>query len=407
MTDREFEPWFAKQLQQRCYRALTDAARTEYERRIRTGIRNSPFLHDCKILEGDVRKLTGTDLLRSARLARGELTLMAGGPPCQPFSRAGKRETVTNSDGRLFLDFARLVDEIRPRFFLFENVKGLAQSKTSFWRSMCDTCGRAAHPPFDDLQLMDDRLDPAPPCVCGSPATHWQHRRSVPGGSLELVVAEFERLGYVCEWRLLNAVDFGAPQFRERVIVLGSRDGESLAWPDPTHGEPPDDCAVIPLFEQASLKPWRSVGESLWSEGHPSYGRLNGDEAVLWVKNVVRPHDEPVTWGLSRPAPTVGAHQAAKLAIAPYGVPEEQLRRQQWHVLGRRQGDLPPVPVEHAYLSDEELLRLQTFPPTWFLFGTRMHRAFQIGNAVPPVLASAVGRALLGTAESRALSLAS
>jgi DNA (cytosine-5)-methyltransferase 1 len=63
--------------------------------------------------------------------------------------------------------------------------------------------------------------------------------------------------------------------------------------------------------------------------------------------------------------------------------------------------------VEHAYLSDEELLRLQTFPPTWFLFGTRMHRAFQIGNAVPPVLASAVGRALLGTAESRALSLAS
>src|SRR3546814_6744799 len=88
--------------------------------------------------------------------------------------------------------------------------------------------------------------------------------------------------------------------------------------------------------------------------------------------NVVRPHDEPVTWSLDRVAPTVGAHQAAKFAIAPRGVPEEQLYRQQWHVLGRRQGDTPPVFVEHEYLSDENLLNLQTFPRSWYLHGIRM-----------------------------------
>ena len=75
-------------------------------------------------------------------------------------------------------------------------------------------------------------------------------------------------------------------------------------------------------------------------------------------------------------------------------MPEDQLKRQQWHVLGRRQSDLPAVLVEHEYLSDEELLKLQTFPLGWYLYGTRMQRAFQIGNAVPPVLARAMGQAL-------------
>jgi DNA (cytosine-5)-methyltransferase 1 len=139
--------------------------------------------------------------------------------------------------------------------------------------------------------------------------------------------------------------------------------------------------------------------ESLWTEGHYKYGKLDKATAVLWVKNVVRPHDEPVTWSLDRPSPTIGAHQGAKLAIAPFGVPEAQLKRQQWHVLGRRQRDLPPVFVEHEYLSDEELLRLQTFPVGWYLYGTRMQRAFQIGNAVPPALATAMGKAIITSSE--------
>ena len=137
------------------------------------------------------------------------------------------------------------------------------------------------------------------------------------------------------------------------------------------------------------------MASALWPNGHPVFGKLNTSVARLWVKNVVRPHAEPVTWTLDRPSPTIGAHQAAKLAIAPDGVPEEQLRRQQWHVKGQRQGDLPSVYVKHEYLSDEELLSLQTFPSSWYLHGTRMQRAFQIGNAVPVRLAEVVGQSLL------------
>ncbi|MGC1270002.1 MAG: DNA cytosine methyltransferase [Croceibacterium sp.] len=190
--------------------------------------------------------------------------------------------------------------------------------------------------------------------------------------------------------------DFGAPQHRERLFIVGSRDGEDFEWPLTTH-ENPSRRGTPTLFDTMNLhKPaWRTMNDVLYGNGHWRYGELDSSQAVLWVKNVVRPHDEPVTWSLERPSPTIGAHQAAKLAIAPYGVPDAQLFRQQWHVLGRRQGDTPPVDVEHEYLSDEELLALQTFPTSWYLHGTRMQRAFQIGNAVPPQLAKVMGDAIL------------
>jgi DNA (cytosine-5)-methyltransferase 1 len=87
--------------------------------------------------------------------------------------------------------------------------------------------------------------------------------------------------------------------------------------------------------------------------------------------------------------------------MAPNGVPEEQLVRQQWHVLGKRQGDTPQVEVEHTMLTDVELQLLQTFPKYWFVVGTRMERAFQIGNAVPVALAGAVGMQILKSIEQK------
>jgi DNA (cytosine-5)-methyltransferase 1 len=135
--------------------------------------------------------------------------------------------------------------------------------------------------------------------------------------------------------------------------------------------------------------------DAIWEDGHFKYGKLDPDVARLWVRNIVRPKDEPVTWRLdARPSPTIGAHQAAKLSIAPYGVPQKQIDRQQWHTKGNRQGDTPPVDVEYEFLSDGELLMLQTFPRHRYLYGTRMERARQIGNAVPPLLGKVVGEAI-------------
>jgi DNA (cytosine-5)-methyltransferase 1 len=298
------------------------------------------------------------------------------------------------------MQFVRLVDGIRPRWFVFENVKGLVIHKADVASLKCSRCGTVSISDFEARdQLKDATTHPHKCQKCGHTVTHsviWDNRRS---GSLDIIKNEFQRLGYKCISRVLNAADYGAPQIRERLFIIGSRDGESLNWPGPTHGNGASLSGnnAPSLFDEIAppLAPWRTLNEALYMSGHWHYGPLDERRAVLWLKNVVRPHDEPVTWKLDRPAPTIGAHQSAKLAIAPLGVPENQLARQQWHVIGRRQGDTDPVFVEHEYLTDEELLKLQTFPVSWYLHGTRMQRAFQIGNAVPPVLASAVGSAII------------
>lgn len=395
-----FENWFAAQLSnQRCYGKATREEVEELRKRIRpTGGDRAPLQH-ATIIPGDIRRVPSEAFAAATGIKRGELTLIAGGPPCQPFSRAGKRQSMEVDDGRLFLEFVRLVNDLRPRWFLFENVRGLALTKTEIVYARC-ACSRRFVAPFEcRTEYLSATGTPSAQCVCGDKCVNFEVEVAA-GGSLDIIVNEFERIGYRCAVESLNAANFGAPQVRERVFIVGSRDGEVFKWPKHTHARPSDrekNGHQPSLFVETltSLPEWRSVLHSLWKDGHPTFGRLDETRAVLWVKNVVRPHDEPVTWSLCRPSPTIGAHQSAKLAIAPDGVPEEQLKRQQWHTKGFRQGDIPPVPVKHAYLSDLDLLKLQTFPPHWYLYGTRMQRAFQIGNAVPPVLARAVGSAVM------------
>ena len=397
LSAEAFDSWFETQLGQKCYRSISEVEKSELYNRLKHVLgQKRHFLEKAQILQGDLRHFTSARLAELAKVEVGELSLVAGGPPCQPFSRSGKRQTFEASDGQLFLEFVRVVRDLRPRWFLFENVKGLLLSKTAVVKQLCQACGKTSLPTFQNRNRVLQGEAVALRCDCGSSDSSLL-TEDVKGGSLAIVLNEFERAGYQCTWQVLNAADFGVPQLRERLIIVGSRDGETFSWPEPTHASQTSATSEqLSLFAQAgTLKPWVSMRNAVWEKGHDSFGHLDAQNAVLWVKNVVRPHDEPVTWSLDRPSPTIGAHQAAKLAIAPDGVPQEQLLRQQWHVLGKRQGDTPPVPVHHALLSDRELLKLQTFPESWYLYGTRMQRAFQIGNAVPPMLSKALGEAIL------------
>ena len=404
LRPEEFAAWFEAQMQQRCYAKLSTVDRQALFKQLSGAAGKNRYLHQADILEGDVRGISTQELLRRAGMPAGQLTLIAGGPPCQPFSRAGKRETVESDDGKLFLEFVRIVREASPRWFLFENVKGIAQSRTLVPYIQCPRCKAATPLPFAKRpDALDGVLTHTDCPVCRHPSCEVDIQ-DVRGGSLDIILNEFKRIGYQCHHTLLNAADFGVPQSRERLFIVGSRDGETFEWPTPTHRSqkqidsdqhPGQMDLLSPMQEPIQMKSWATVRETLWTHGHPEFHQLDPAKAVIWVKNVVRPHDEPVCWTLDRPSPTVGAHQAAKLCIAPDGVPPEQLARQQWHTRGHRQSDLPPVYVKHAYLSDVELMALQTFPTGWYLYGTRMERAFQIGNAVPPKLAQAVGNAIL------------
>jgi DNA (cytosine-5)-methyltransferase 1 len=383
-------------LSQRCFERLADDNNGRFFDRIKSRPKNARCLHGAQIIEGDIRDIPSSALWPHTSRS---VFAIAGGPPCQPFSRAGQRKSIDcTKNGDLFYEFVRIVNDLQPAWFIFENVKGMIFTRTDVVYTKCKHCGIESVADFRVRQDFRSENSTPPDCArCDSGDTTWLVRNE-RGGSLKIILNEFQKIGYQCSHNVLNAADFGAPQIRERLFIVGSRDSIPFSWPVPTHRRSTgDDSGQANLFQSGGMNgsPWRTIYDSLWRDGHPDYGEIDREKAVLWVKNVVRPHDEPVTWHLDRPSPTIGAHQGAKLALAPVGVPEAQLARQQWHTLGRRQKDSPPVPVEHRYLSDEELLLLQTFPRWWYLHGTRMQRAFQIGNAVPPVLAEAVGRAVI------------
>ncbi|MCF8246423.1 MAG: DNA cytosine methyltransferase [Saprospiraceae bacterium] len=390
----EVDDFIEKVIQQKCFNSLSEKEKKLFFDRLKRNQHQTKFLQDATIIQGDIRTIESSVFKK--HIKGNELFCIAGGPPCQPFSKAGKQKSLDcTKNGDLFSEFVRLVDDLRPKWFLFENVKGITFTKTDVIYQSCKNCHAINIAPFKIRQDFETFQNDRKCENCGSQNTDWLTENE-PGGSLKIIFNEFQKLGYKCTYKVLNAADFGAPQIRERLIIVGNRDGKNFDWPIPTHSKSINGFSQGDLFQKISpLKKWVTLKEKIWAQGHNYYGEIDESQAKLWVKNVVRPHDEPVTWNLDRPSPTIGAHQGAKLAFAPFGIPEKQLFRQQWATKGRKQGDTPPVPVEHRYLSDEELLKLQTFPDWWYLHGTRMQRAFQIGNAVPPILGKVIGDAII------------
>ena len=154
------------------------------------------------VLGGDIREIDPQVLLDMTGLKVGEPFLICGGPPCQPFSTAGKRLGINDPRGSLFMDFIRMIDYIKPRFFVMENVKGIMSAPLK-------------HVPTAER----DDTDPDQKL----------------GTVLDVILSEFNKLGYKTVYGVLDAVNYGVPQFRERFVLIGSRDNEEIFLPIPTH----------------------------------------------------------------------------------------------------------------------------------------------------------------------------
>lgn len=147
------------------------------------------------VVNKKIEEVLSDEILRLARLKPLEAALVIGGPPCQPFSLAGKREGLDDPRGKLLLEFVRVVRDTLPSGFVLENVKGLAN-----WDK-----GRA-------LKLLIKEL--SKPIVYQGKT----YKYKIP------------------KPQVLNAADYGVPQFRERIFVVGNREGFDFRYPLPTHG---------------------------------------------------------------------------------------------------------------------------------------------------------------------------
>lgn len=179
--------------------------------------KNNPNLN---VIQGNISEITTDKILRTGDLKVTEPALVIGGPPCQSFSLAGKRMGMDDSRGKLVLEFIRIVRESLPKVFVMENVKGMVN-----WQR-----GRAIE------AIMNEISEP--------------------------IYFEDKEYSYEVNIAVLNAADYGAPQFRERVFLVGNRMGKKFQFPEPTHCNQTE--GTIDLFnrkKQPYTSVWDAIGE--------------------------------------------------------------------------------------------------------------------------------------------------
>ena len=314
-----------------------------------------------EVLCGDIREIKAHDLLAETGMKVGEPFLICGGPPCQPFSTAGKRLGINDPRGSLFMDFIRMIDYIRPRFFVMENVKGIISSPLK-------------HVPIEER----DGSDP----------------EQQLGTVLDVILNEFNKLNYKTVYGVLDAVNYGVPQFRERFVLIGSRDNEDIFLPVPTHfavhqnekykwqslssaiKDIENAPGVCESFSQERLKylrlvpeggNWRSLPEEMIEEAMGGAYRSGGGKVGFYRR-----------LSYSEPCPTLVTSPVQKATMMCH-------------------------PVKDRPLSIKEYARIQQFPEEWVFTGTVASQYRQIGNAVPVGLAEQIGKAIIAAADNTAV----
>lgn len=307
-------------------------------------------LPGVKTIGRDIRNIPGSELLSTGSMIKGDPALVVGGPPCTPFSKSGfwlaeKRES-RDPNATLLEAFVEVVADTHPEAFVLENVQALTYK------------------------------------------THRAH--------FERLLSALAVLGYNPQWKVLSAADYGVPQLRKRVFIVGRRDGKAFKFPEPTHAGPSEtsktwDHTKLPhVNAQDALADLTSVPEaSELVEG--KYGELAAEipagQNYLW--HTSRYSGRDVFEWRSR-------YWTFLLRLSPHK-PSSTLQAQpgpyvgpfHWENLPNDRGEL-----RARRLRIPELLRLMTFPDDFQIAGNRADIQRQLGNAVPMELGKVVLRAL-------------
>lgn len=344
-------------------------------------------------LVDDITKVSGKDLLRLTGLVPEEAFVVSGGPPCQAFSTAGLRRSVHEARGQVLQHYLSVIEGVRPRFFVFENVRGLLSVAIKHRAYVERIAAEKASPGEPDLPD-DARL-----------------------GSVfqQLVIPRFERLGYEVVYGLVNSADYGTAQVRHRVLILGSRErefgsgryrkmtGQRMTAVDllpPTHHN---------LAPYPPIRRWRTLRDAIGQLPPPAAEEVftySEDRAKVWARIPAGSY-----WTYIRDNPNLfpeGVRSLLKGAYMSGGGKVGFWRRLSWD---RPAPTLPTQPQHFATglchpdqvrpLSIPEYAALQDFPSTYTITGHKAARYEQLGNAVPVRLGVAIGSLLTTLANQK------
>jgi DNA (cytosine-5)-methyltransferase 1 len=284
----------------------------------------------CDVRDVDWSKFRGVDLV-------------AGGPPCQPFSVSGKQ--LGREDQRdMVPEFVRIVSEVQPQAFIMENVKGLASAK------------------FKDY--------------------------------LEKAIEDLKALGYNVNYTVLNSADYGVPQFRERLFVVGLRDGE-FKYPKPTHGP-------------GRKNPWVTVADAI---NDAPFDTPNTAKVVYCKNPILRksPNAGMLVNGKGRPLnmdlPSLTIPASAGGNRTHIIDKDNVLLKYHGSLMKGGKANSGIVPGCRR-LTLRECARIQGFPDSFDFVGPKSKQYSQVGNAVPPLLAEAVCRSVRKQVKEQLLQVA-
>ena len=306
-------------------------------------------LYDC-----DIRDLNAKKILKAHNIKKGELFAIVGGPPCQAFSTAGKRQGLNDERGNVFLHFVDLIREIMPQYAIIENVRGLLSAPL-------------VHRPHHQ------RGKEFPPLTL----------EELPGGALAHIISELESAGYKLSFTLYNAANFGVPQIRERIIILANRGNEEIPYMAATHS-----------LENSSLPPWKTTRDAIWDLRN----KKNLEHTRFPEKRLkyYRQLKSGQNW---RSLPLELQKEAMGKSFYSGGGKTGFLRRLNWDAPSPTLVTSPTMPAtdlchptKERPLSVEEYIRIQTFPDNYNFFGHTLDKYKQLGNAVPCIFGQAIGK---------------
>jgi len=309
---------------------------------------------NTEIYEVDIQTINPTQLCSALNIQPMQLDLLFGGPPCQPFSIAGKQNGLSDNRGPLLFEINRFAKYLKPKVILLEQVKGLFSAK--------DSNGKK-------------------------------------GGIFEQFIADLESIGYIPKWQLCCAADYGVPQLRERIFVVATRGINGFEFPTQTHT--PNDC-MPNLF---GLQPYVTVGDVLTNLGEPEpkiprttiYDREDSHVDVTPPRD--RERIAKVPEGSYLAAQT---HLSAELRCNLQAKDTTKYLR-----LNRKKpsntlrcGEIFYHPTEDRYLTPREYMRIHGFSDDYKLLGPIRSRTGtvknldqhrQVANSVPPPMAYVIG----------------
>lgn len=294
-----------------------------------------------KSICGDITEITYEGHIKPL-IGGKTIDVIIGGPPCQGMSLSGPRK-FDDPRNKLYLSYIRLVNEIRPRAFVIENVPGLV---------------------------------------------------GLFGGQIkDSIISKFTEMGYSIQYRIMCAADYGVPQNRRRVVFVGLKEGE-FEYPEPL--KETITCSIAlsdlpPLIDELGEENAAYVMEPT-----NDYQRLMRQRSSVVKNHVAANHSERIKYIISL-VPDGGNYK---------DLPEEYRKSRKFHVAWTRFASDKPAPTidtghrHHFHYkynrvpTVRECARLQSFPDDFIFLGNKTQQFSQVGNAVPPIMAECIAKQL-------------